>query len=50
MFPTEVALSEYSLQNGKIFPRELVGDGTLLSALLRRILHPGKGSVKKKGN
>ncbi|KAI1792898.1 hypothetical protein LXA43DRAFT_296360 [Ganoderma leucocontextum] len=48
MFPTEAALSEYSLKNRKVFPRECVEPDSLLSALLRRIYHP-KPELKRKG-
>ena len=39
-FPSEKALSTYTLATKKIFPRENVHAGGLLQALLRRILHP----------
>ena len=39
-FPSEKALSKYTLANHKIFPRGNVHAGGLLRALLRRILHP----------
>ena len=39
-FPTEKALSTYTLMTRKIFPRENVHAGGLLQALLRRIHHP----------
>ena len=39
-FPTEKALSTYTLTTKKIFPRENVHAGGLLKALLRRIRHP----------
>lgn len=39
-FPSEKALSKYTLGSGKIFPRENVHAGGLLQALLRHILNP----------
>ncbi|KAG5652140.1 hypothetical protein H0H81_006159 [Sphagnurus paluster] len=39
-FPTEVALSEYTLGSGKIFPRENAYAGGLLKYLLRHIMNP----------
>ena len=39
-FPSEKALSEYTLATRKFFPRENVRAGGVLRALLRRILHP----------
>ncbi|KAF9443008.1 hypothetical protein P691DRAFT_764677 [Macrolepiota fuliginosa MF-IS2] len=39
-FPTEVELSEYTLNSGKIFPREHVEAGSLLRYLLRKIRNP----------
>lgn len=55
-FPSEVALSEYTLRTKKIYRRNLVPKGSLLELLLRHILSPqpkkaGKdrtGSHKKK--
>ena len=51
-FPSEKALSIYTLETRKIFPRENVHAGGLLQALLRRILHPPdepkqQGSARK---
>ncbi len=40
IFPSEKALSIYTLETKKIFPRKNVRAGGLLQALLRRILHP----------
>ena len=40
IFPSEKALSIYTLETRKIFPRENVHAGGLLRALLRHILHP----------
>jgi len=39
-FPTEVGLSKYTLDSGKIFPRNHVEAGSLLRYLLRHIEHP----------
>ena len=39
-FPSEKALSTYTLATKKIFPRENVHAGGLLEALLRHILNP----------
>ena len=39
-FPSEKALSIYTLKTRKIFPRENAHAGGLLQALLRRILNP----------
>lgn len=41
-FPTEKALSTYTLSTKKIFPKKDVHAGGLLQALLRRIRHPRK--------
>lgn len=49
IFPTEVALSEYSIKNHKVFPREQVAADSLLSALLRHILRPRR-EPKSKGS
>ena len=40
VFPSEKALSMYTLTTKKIFPRENVHAGGLLEALLRRIFYP----------
>ncbi|EJD50532.1 hypothetical protein AURDEDRAFT_182442 [Auricularia subglabra TFB-10046 SS5] len=40
VFPTEVALSEYSQQTDKIFPKDELEAGSLLRSLLRHIDHP----------
>ena len=40
MFPSEKALSMYTLKTRKIFPRRNVHAGGLLRVLLRRILNP----------
>lgn len=39
-FPSEVALSEYTKNTGKFFPRDNAHAGGLLKFLLRRIDHP----------
>jgi len=39
-FPSEKALSTYTLETRKIFPRQNVHAGGLLEALLRHIYHP----------
>ena len=49
-FPTEVALSVYSIKNNKVFPRSEVEPGSLLCALLRRIYHPRLEPKKKNGS
>lgn len=40
IFPSENALSEYTLRNGKFFPKENAYAGGLLRHLLRHILNP----------
>jgi hypothetical protein len=40
-FPTEKALSKYSIDNDKICPRWMVPKGSLLEKLLRHIFNPG---------
>ena len=39
-FPTEVALSEYTIEMRKIYPRARVPKKSLLEFLLRHILNP----------
>ncbi|KAG5651216.1 hypothetical protein H0H81_009465, partial [Sphagnurus paluster] len=46
IFDNEVALSEYTLGRGKIFPRESALAGGLLKHLLRNILNPRTLQVK----
>ncbi|PIL36782.1 hypothetical protein GSI_00472 [Ganoderma sinense ZZ0214-1] len=48
IFPTEVALSKYSIREDKVFPRHMVAPDSLLFALLRHICHP-RPQPKKKG-
>lgn len=50
IFPTEVALSEYSIKNHKVFPRKEVATNSLLFALLRHILHPRREPKSKGGH
>jgi len=40
IFPTVLALSEYTIRNGKYFPRDNINAGDLLKHLLRHILNP----------
>jgi hypothetical protein len=42
IFPTVVALSEYTMGNGKYFPRDNAHAGNLLKYLLRQIINPQK--------
>jgi len=49
-FPTEVALSEYTKESGKIYERELVPPGSLLELLLRRIWNPQPEKVETSRN
>jgi hypothetical protein len=49
-FPTELALGEYTIKTGKIFPKASAYAGGLLKHLLRRIGSPGKRrSGKRRG-
>ncbi|KAH7317999.1 hypothetical protein B0J17DRAFT_584316 [Rhizoctonia solani] len=41
-FPSETALSNYTIQTGKYFPKENAYAGGLLKYLLRNIISPGK--------
>ncbi|KAI1792899.1 hypothetical protein LXA43DRAFT_972240 [Ganoderma leucocontextum] len=43
LFPTEVALADYSKRTGKMFPRDNIHSGSLLTYLLRHIIHPRIG-------
>jgi hypothetical protein len=49
-FPTEVALSEYTKDNGKIYRRSLVPPGSLLELLLRHIWDPQPEKVETSRN
>ncbi|TFK21860.1 hypothetical protein FA15DRAFT_706874 [Coprinopsis marcescibilis] len=40
IFPTEVALSNYTKETGRFFPRDHLEAGDLLRNLLRRIMNP----------
>ncbi|RXW17794.1 hypothetical protein EST38_g8055 [Candolleomyces aberdarensis] len=46
LFPTEKALSEYTISTHKIFPRENVHSGSLLKELLRHIFNPSSASTR----
>ncbi|KAJ7745130.1 hypothetical protein B0H16DRAFT_1422369 [Mycena metata] len=48
-FPTERALSAYTLATRKIFPRSKLYKGDLLKYLLRRIFRPPAENVKRRG-
>ncbi|TFK58536.1 hypothetical protein BDN72DRAFT_68803 [Pluteus cervinus] len=53
-FTTEVALSKYTIDTGKYFPREDANFGSLLRRLRRHILNPslerGGGSLSRRRN
>ena len=49
-FSTEVALSKYTLNSGKIYRRDLVPPGSLLRLLLRRIWDPQPEKVETSRN
>ncbi|KAI0700166.1 hypothetical protein BC835DRAFT_1266723 [Cytidiella melzeri] len=40
LFPTELALSEYTKRTGKYYPRENIHTGDLMRFLLRQIMNP----------
>ena len=44
-FPSEVALSEYTIRESKYFPKDEVHAGSLLKHLLRNILRPSPTRV-----
>jgi len=49
-FPTEVALSEYTKETRKIYPRKMVPCGSLLELLLRHIWDPQPEKVETSRN
>lgn len=46
LFETEKELSEYTISSHKIFPRENVHSGSLLSDLLRHIFNPSSAPTR----
>ena len=48
-FPSEVALSEYTIRTEKYFPRNDANAGSLLERLLRNILNPSLGRGERSG-
>ncbi|TFK67489.1 hypothetical protein BDN72DRAFT_770668 [Pluteus cervinus] len=48
-FPSEVALSEYTIATEKYFPRNDANAGSLLELLLRHILNPSLGRGRRGG-
>ncbi|KAJ6576972.1 hypothetical protein DFH09DRAFT_1030899 [Mycena vulgaris] len=48
-FKTEQELSEYTMRTGKIFPRDEAYKGPLLRHLLRRIFHPPREGLMRRG-
>ncbi|KAI0263440.1 hypothetical protein BC834DRAFT_957760 [Gloeopeniophorella convolvens] len=49
LFPTEKALSEYTLEKNRIFPKEDARDGGVLRALRRHILDPKESRPPRNG-
>ena len=48
VFDTEVALSEYTKNTSKFFPKESAYAGGLLRHLLRRIFHPRTEGISRR--